>query len=77
MGASIYWRPVKPGKSLSVGGRSAFVEALKLHQPIRMTAADIPFLRGLAAGNADFANAVDEIIEAIEKHDEIEVYAEY
>lgn len=75
MGASIMWSPVKPGRSLDVGGRSSFISALEL--PRRLTESDVGFLRGLGAGNDDFRGACGELIEAIQKHGEIEVYAEY
>lgn len=63
------------GIPLDVGGRSAFVSALAL--PRTLTEADIGFLRGLGAGNDDFRPACEELIEAIRKYDEVEVYAEY
>jgi hypothetical protein len=75
MGASIYWRPVGKGKRLSVGLRSKFVSSLSL--PRKLTAEDITYLHGLAAGEPDFKEAIDELVDAIYRHGEVEVYAEY
>ena len=75
MGASSYWRIPGRGKALDVGGRSSFVAALEL--PRIFTEADIGFLRGLGVGSDDFRSACGEIIEAINKHGVIDVYAEY
>jgi len=74
MGASIFWQPVK-GRSLNVGGRSAFVNALGL--PREFDESKLEFLRGLAAGNEDFRDAVEELIDAIETHGNVRVWAEY
>ena len=75
MGVSICWRAIKPGKHLNVGARSAFMVAL--NAPRTLSSRDIEFLRGLGAGNGDFRPAMEELIDAIDRHGEIEVYGEY
>ena len=82
MSASIYYQPVK-GKRLSMGGRSSFLSLLR-----RVTLSDEPWeldggwtlqLTGAAHATEDAEHraALVEIIEAIEKHGAIRVWAEY
>ena len=75
MSANIYWRPVKPGKDVPVGTPSAFIKALGL--PRTFTSSDYNFLDGIRRAREDWADAIQEILDAIEKHHEVEVYAEY
>lgn len=85
VGASIYYQPVK-GKHLSIGAPSSFLEALREaldmrggHGELRLTGGDYHRLRGLRAGltSTDQKEAIDELCEAIEKHDEVRLWAEY
>lgn len=75
MSANIMWRAVKPGTDLNVGHSSDFASRMNL--PRIFTSKDYQFLMGAKAGNPSWEKAIDGILEAIEKHHEIEVYAEY
>lgn len=77
MGASILWQPVK-GRVITLGPRSRFVNALGLDIGPRLLEADAgEFLRGLAAGEPAFKEAVSELLDAIETHGRVRVWAEY
>ena len=77
MGASIKWQPVE-GRVVTPGFRSRFVGALGLSDGDReFTEADIPFLKGVAAGEPDFLAAIEELTDAIWTHKTIRVWAEY
>ena len=82
MSATILYQPVK-GTCLKMGGPSSFLELLR-----RLTSSPGPWeldghwtsrLRGAAAATEDREHraALEELIEAIEKHVEIRVWAEY
>ena len=73
MSCTLMWRPVKPGRSI---GDHALREAIREEYssfPVRLSAADGPFFRGLRAAGVEGASAV---LDLIEKHDEIELYTE-
>jgi hypothetical protein len=83
MSASLYYQPVK-GTHLSIGAPSSFMGALTRafgeRQPDwRFTEGDLLTLRGLMAGldSEDQREAIQTIIEAIERHSEVRVWAEY
>ena len=76
MSASIYYKPVLDnGVYINIGLASDF--ATKMDLPRNFSDVDIQFLRGVATGNEGFKNGCDEIIDAIEKHGTITVFAEY
>ena len=74
MGVSLYWQAVK-GKSLDVALRSSFHDVLGC--PCILTAENVQWLEGLAAGNDDFRPACRELIEAIDKHETVRVWGEW
>lgn len=82
MSATIYYQPVK-GKALSIGAPSSFTSALDRafgRSPDRiLNEYDVPTLRGIAAGfdSEDQRAAIDELIEAIQKHAAVRLWAEY
>jgi hypothetical protein len=77
MGASIFWQTVN-GKSITPSLRSKFVTALRLEGQGRVLGeGDVEFLKGLAAGEGDFRDAIEELIEAIYTHGAVRVWAEY
>lgn len=80
MGVSILWKPVRnDGVSLSVGGRSDFVEALREvfgQEPWEFSAEHLATLRGIGAG-AKEREAIDELSAAIAKHGIVEVFLQY
>lgn len=82
MGASIYYQPVN-GTHLSMGAPSSFMDLLR-----RVTSSQGPWeldghwtsqLLGASKATEDEAHraALEEIIEAIEKHGTVRVWAEY
>lgn len=83
MGASIYYRQVKPvdRKQLSVCAPSSFMETMdKAFDtfPSILTENDILKLEGMAAMNCDGGgNPYADLIKAIKKYGVIEVYALY
>lgn len=81
MSASIYYQAVK-GKNLSVGAKSSFLAAIERAfggVPCVLSEHDVLKLQGLAAAfdSEDQRAAVQELIEAIEKHASVRVWAEY
>ena len=79
MGVAFYWAPVKPGEYLPVGARSNFRTALVElfgEFPIRLTADSVPMLMGLRAGLGE-AESIDALVDAIQRHGEIDVRAEW
>jgi hypothetical protein len=77
MSISIYWRPVNAGKK-RIGGGSSFFTALQneFGQRPHLTQAEIPWLKGYKAAGFDPSGA-DDLIDALEHCDEIEVTGEY
>ena len=80
MGVSILWKPVRnDGRTLPVGGRSSFVEALREvwgTEPWVFTATEIQSLRAIGAGTKE-REAITDLIDAIEKHGSVEVFLSY
>jgi len=82
--ASIYWRPVVPkeGSRLNTYAPSGFLTALEevfgSRTPV-LERSDLPTLRGMAAVWTDGSggNPYKDLINAIEKHEAVEVWAEY
>lgn len=82
MSASIYYQPVR-GKCLPMGGPSSFIDLLRRvtssHGDWELDGHWVAQLRGAAAAteNTEHRAALGEIIEAIEKHGTVRVWAEY
>ena len=83
MSASVYYQPVK-GKHLVMGGPSSFLELLRRITSSNASSWELDGhwtmqLTGAAHATEDFEYraALGEIIEAIEKHGTIHVWAEY
>ena len=81
MSASICWRPGQYGKSLGVWAPSRFISMLEEafgQLPVKLDASDKPLLNGMRIALEERErNAIEELIEAIDKHTEIEVMAHY
>jgi hypothetical protein len=81
MSANIYWEPVvNRANDLHVSAPSWFMESLEradMGLPHVFGSGDIPVLKGLAAAMRDDPNPFKQLIEAIEKHDKVEVWYEY
>lgn len=80
MSATITWKPVKPGKTLSVGkSTSSFIEAMCRAfgdgYTWNLQEQHIPILKGLYAATNELA--YDELAEFIEKFGEISVDVSY
>lgn len=84
MSATIYYQPLK-GKALAIGAPSSFLEALREaigeggYGEFRLTSDHCHTLKGLRAGltSMDQKHAIDELIEAVSKHDEVRLWPEY
>ena len=84
MSASIVWLPVKPEKykSINAPAPSWFKETMEragFELPCTLTSTDLPVLRGMAATNLrdDKPNPHQEVVDAVEKHGAIKIWAEY
>ncbi len=82
MSANIYYRPTKEtGFQLSVDAPSTFMENIRKaflsEFPLIFGQDSVQTLKGMAAMHHGEENPYDELIEAIEKHETIEVYAKY
>lgn len=81
MSASIIWEPVNPNpRTLHVMAPSWFMAALEkagLGLPRQFGEIDLPVLRGMAATIDKEANPFQELIDVIDKHGPVEVWAEY
>ncbi len=74
MSATLYWRPVSVGRQ-TLDDQLRFI--LQLEQTrgrVRFTRTNIEYLRGLADAKVKDAQTV---IDAIEKHNEIELWLEH
>ena len=82
MSASIKWEPAQShGVSLPVNAPSSFLSAMERFQncsgPWALASVDIAGLRGLAAGLQHETEAIMSLIDAIERHGVVRVWAEY
>ena len=79
MSANIYWRTVKKGKDLNIATPQNFMEMFKgaFSIPAVLMEDDIDMLNGMRIGSENYKEPLAEIIEAIKKHGEVEIYAEY
>lgn len=85
MSVSVRWKPVSK-ISNTLNGKSVLMEALNkagYSLPRQFDYRDISVLKGMAAvwqhgsGTIEGSNPYEQITEAIEKHEVIEIYAEY
>lgn len=80
MTATIYYRPVGPIKqTLDIWAPSAFITSMERAfgpLPQRLSAADIPTLRGMSSTAESLNNPYADIIAKIELYGEIEIWAE-
>ena len=81
MSANLYWSPVRKGKDLPVNASSSFIAAMERAMgslsPWTVMESDAPVLRGLLAGLQHEREAIEAILDAIDKHGEIKVWAEW
>lgn len=82
MSATIYWEPVNPNPEyLHTMASSWFMECLEragMELPYTFNRDDIAVLKGLAAAVSDNdRNPFKQLIEAIQKHDEVSVWAQH
>ena len=82
MSANIYWRPVAPESSetLGVGAPSAFIEAMRKSFgsfPCSVSRNDIDKLSGMAAVYGSDNNPFQEIIDLLDHHEAIDLWAVY
>jgi len=72
MSCALYWRPLRNGHHV---GDHVLRDAVRREfgSPCRLDDGALPYLRGLAAAEVDGAQ---KLIDAIERHGEIEVYLE-
>lgn len=77
MGVTLFWQPVT-GKALHVGARSELKRIL-LGEALDKTFTNDnqDYLRGIADASEDFRGAVEELMDAIQQHDRVRVWAEY
>lgn len=83
MSVSICWKPVSK-ISKTINGQSSVVDALRdagFLLPYRFDYKDLAVLKGMAASTKSHfgkePNPYQQIIDAIEKHETIQVYTEY
>lgn len=82
MSASIYYQAVK-GKNLPVGAPQAFLKILREIKngelPLHFTEYDVRDLRLAAklSDNEEFKECLNELADACEKHESVNVWAEY
>lgn len=75
MSSTLYWRPIsKETNSLSTGLKYALQKKYGSSAKAAMSYDDIPYLEGLVHGGVEDAQ---ELINAIEQHEEIEVWESY
>lgn len=83
MSANICWRAVKNDKTLDVPAPSSFQEkmsAVGMCLPCTIKQSSREILRGMAEGygrEKDRPNPFDQILELLDKYDEIELWAVY
>ncbi len=78
MGANILYTATKRGTDLTCSAPSSFIESMNKafgHFPCDLDESDISTLKGMASCAG--IETYDEIIEALEKHKEIRVFAVY
>jgi hypothetical protein len=79
MSVNVMWRPINPGKSISVGHRSDFMSLLGKAfgaSPIKLSIKDAEKLEGMMLSWTE-SKPFAEILKAINDYGEIEVYGEW
>ena len=80
MGASIVWQPIE-SSSLGVNTPSHFIEVMERafgKLPLTLDIGSIPILQGIVAAQDDYgAKPFSDLIDAIQKHENIRVWAEW
>ena len=79
MSANIMYRPTKGAKCLGVGAPSSFLKSMEEvfgEKPFVLNEDSIPQLKAMSSVCSD-DNPYKRLVELIEKHDAIEVWAEY
>lgn len=77
MGANIYWLPVEPGISLEISTPSTFIEIMEKvfgRFPCSLGMRDLEKLRGMAAIEPEM---FEQLLNAVEKHKTIKLWAEW
>ncbi len=80
MSANVYWRLSERGYDLNVDSPSTFIRTLEETfgtLPVLLTGPDVKILMAMAQVWDRTPNPYEVLAEAIAKHGEIEVYAEY
>ena len=83
MSANIHWKPFTPDSSKTLaqaGAPSHFIEAMKKafgNFPCTVGQNEIEKLKGMAATDRDDNNPFQEIIDLLEHHEAIYLWAEY
>lgn len=72
MSCTLYWKPVGAGKPVG-GAQLRDLLRDEYGEPCRLTTEALPFLRGLRAAKVDGAA---ELLNALEKHDTIDLFVE-
>ena len=70
MSCQLFWRPIGSGRSAG-GSRLRYAVEKRFGVDVRLDESALEFLRGLEAAGVEGAT---DLIEAIEKHEEIEIY---
>ncbi len=82
MSATLRYQPIR-GKSLNVGAPSSFQALLERvfgqRPPLSLDPSDVDRLRTAAAATdqEEFRKALEELAEAVEKHGDVRLWAEY
>lgn len=75
MSATLYWRPRRPLESKSLDDQLRFILNLDgVSGPVPFGRSNLDYLRGLADAEVKDAQT---LIDAIEKHDDVELWLEY
>lgn len=79
MSANIYYKTLRKGKSLEVGSPSSFIMMFEgaFSLPAVLAKDNIELLNGMRIGSNDHKQTLEKIIDAINQHGEIEIYAEF
>lgn len=78
MSATVMWRPIRAGKDVGKGPLRTILEKAYGTWPLRLGEPDAERLRMLGrVQGGDIQNELNELAGAVEKHGEIEVWAEY
>lgn len=73
MSCTLYWKPVGGGRPVGDAQLRDLLRDEYGEYPCRLTAEALPFLRGLRAAKVDGAA---DLLNALEKHDTIDLFVE-